>query len=76
MDMHYNLGNNKFSKTYKENDIEKGWSKLFAAIYKRDWKAAAKESHRTDKELAKRNDHIFSLFYRAATEDILDTAKD
>ncbi len=46
-----------------------GWKKLFLAIQKREWKTAAKESHREG--LHERNDSIFLLFSHADKEATL-----
>ena len=47
VDMQFNMGNNRFSERY--------WPKLFDAIKKKDWEAAAKEaSERKDVQNARR----------------------
>lgn len=68
MDMIFNLGETKFSPSYKDKDgKEKGWSNLFAAVEDRDWEKAAKESHRQlGKDKNNRNQDTYEQFMQAA----------
>ncbi len=70
LDMHFNLGSTKFResrivKNPKTGKLEnKGWPNLFAAIKRKDWKAAAQESKRGGVS-QKRNDRTKAKFLKA-----------
>ena len=67
LDMHYNIGNARFSDYYYDAQKGKtvpGWPKLFDAINQRDWARAAGESHRKDVG-EERNKQIHTWFMDA-----------
>jgi GH24 family phage-related lysozyme (muramidase) len=59
MDMIYNLGETKFSRSK--------WPNLFKAVNQRDWKEAAKQSNRKiPNDTTNRNQKTFDQFIAAA----------